>query len=63
MRNLLAGAALWAAPLSLWYEMAKFLLILICAGICFWFVIRLLLPSVWEVDIKPLIERMLGPRR
>ena len=32
-----------------------------------WFVIRLLLPVVWDAEIKPrtrrLIEEMLGPRR
>ncbi|KKM79999.1 hypothetical protein LCGC14_1344270 [marine sediment metagenome] len=26
-----------------------------------WFVIRLLLPVVWDADIKPLIDEMLGP--
>jgi hypothetical protein len=27
------------------------------------FVIRLLLPVVWDADIKPFIREMLGPRR
>lgn len=47
-------------------ELLIFELILVCAGVCCWFVIRLLFPVVWHVDIKPrsrrLIERMLGPR-
>ncbi len=36
---------------------------LACAVVWFWIAIRLLLPVVWEADIKPLIEEMLGPRR
>jgi len=45
------------------FDLLIFELILICAGVCFWFLIRLLLPVVWNADIKPLVERMLGPRR
>ena len=36
---------------------------LACAVVWFWIAIRLLLLVVWEADIKPLIEEMLGPRR
>ena len=44
-------------------DLLIFELILVCGGVCFWFLIRLLAPVVWDADIKPLIDRMLGPRR
>ena len=42
------------------WDLLIFTLILVCAGVCFWFLIRLLLPVVWHADIKPLIDEMLG---
>ena len=44
-------------------DLLIFELILVCAGVCCWFVIRLLLPVVWDADIKPLIREMLGPSK
>ncbi len=36
---------------------------LACAVLWFWIAIRLLLPVVWDAEIKPFIREMLGPRR
>lgn len=45
------------------WDLLIFELVLVCGGVCCWFVIRLLFPVVWHADIKPLLERILGPRR
>lgn len=45
------------------FDLLIFELILVCAAVVDWFMIRLLLPVVWHADIKPLIDEMLGPRR
>lgn len=44
-------------------DLLIFELILVCAGVCFYVVIRCLLPLVWDAEIKPFIREFLGPRR